>query len=76
MRILVVGDEPALRAALQRALRLEEYDVTVAEDGDAALRLVQRDAPEARRPRRVDAGARRPRRLPPAPPAPATARPS
>ena len=46
MRILVVDDEPALRAALQRALRLEGYDVTLAEDGDAALRLVQRDAPE------------------------------
>jgi two-component system response regulator MprA len=46
MRILVVDDEPALRAALQRALRLEGYDVALAEDGDAALRLVQRDAPE------------------------------
>ena len=46
MRILVVDDEPALRAALQRALRLEGYDVTLAEDGDVALRLVQRDAPE------------------------------
>ena len=46
MRILVVDDEPALRAALQRALRLEGYDVTLAENGDAALRLVQRDAPE------------------------------
>jgi two-component system, OmpR family, response regulator MprA len=46
MRILVVDDEPALRAALQRALRLEGFDVTLAEDGDAALRLVQRDAPE------------------------------
>jgi two-component system response regulator MprA len=46
MRILVVDDEPALRAALQRALRLEGYDVTLAENGDSALRLVQRDAPE------------------------------
>ncbi|HET9939094.1 MAG TPA: response regulator transcription factor [Gaiella sp.] len=46
MRILVVDDEPALRAALERALRLEGYDVALAEDGDAAVRLVQRDAPE------------------------------
>ena len=46
MRILVVDDEPALRAALERALRLDGYDVALAEDGDAALRLVQRDAPE------------------------------
>jgi two-component system response regulator MprA len=46
MRILVVDDEPALRAALERALRLEGYDVALADDGDAALRLVQRDAPE------------------------------
>jgi len=46
MRILVVDDEPAVRAALQRALRLEGYDVTLAENGDSALRLVQRDAPE------------------------------
>jgi two-component system, OmpR family, response regulator MprA len=46
MRILVVDDEPAVRAALQRALQLEGYDVALAEDGDAALRLVQRDAPE------------------------------
>jgi two-component system, OmpR family, response regulator MprA len=37
MRILVVDDEPAVRSALERALRLDGYDVTVAEDGEAAL---------------------------------------
>ena len=46
MRILVVDDEPAVRVALERALRLEGYDVALAEDGDDALRLVERDAPE------------------------------
>jgi two-component system response regulator MprA len=37
MRILVVDDEPAVRSALERALRLDGYDVAVAEDGEAAL---------------------------------------
>ena len=46
MRILVVDDEPSVRAALRRALHLEGYEVALAEDGDEALRVVQRDAPE------------------------------
>ena len=46
MRILVVDDEPAVRVVLERALRLEGYDVALAEDGDDALRVVARDAPE------------------------------
>lgn len=37
MRILVVDDEPAVRTALERALRLEGYDVALAADGRAAL---------------------------------------
>jgi two-component system response regulator MprA len=45
MRILVVDDEPAVRAALDRALRLERYDVELAADGVAAL-----DALAERRP--------------------------
>jgi two-component system response regulator MprA len=36
-RVLIVDDEPAVRAALDRALRLDGYDVTLAEDGRAAL---------------------------------------
>jgi two-component system response regulator MprA len=36
-RVLVVDDEPAVRRALERALRLEHYDVALAEDGEAAL---------------------------------------
>ncbi len=36
-RILVVDDEPAVRRALERALRLERYDVDLAADGREAL---------------------------------------
>jgi two-component system, OmpR family, response regulator MprA len=37
MRLLVVDDDPAIRAALDRALRLERYDVELAGDGREAL---------------------------------------
>jgi two-component system response regulator MprA len=36
-RVLIVDDEPAVRSALDRALRLDGYDVTLAEDGRQAL---------------------------------------
>ena len=36
-KVLVVDDEPGVRAALQRALVLEHHDVTLAEDGQEAL---------------------------------------
>ena len=36
-RVLVVDDEPAVRRALERALRLENHEVTLAEDGEQAL---------------------------------------
>jgi two-component system response regulator MprA len=36
-RVLVVDDEPAVRRALERALRLDSYDVTLAADGEEAL---------------------------------------
>lgn len=35
--VLVVDDEPAVRAAVERALRLEGHDVTLAVDGQDAL---------------------------------------
>ena len=38
MRILVVDDEPAVREALERALRLDGYEVALAGDGREALR--------------------------------------
>ncbi|MGH9056743.1 MAG: response regulator transcription factor [Acidimicrobiales bacterium] len=37
MRVLVVDDEPAVRQALDRALRFEGYQTEVAEDGPSAL---------------------------------------
>ena len=36
-RVLVVDDEPAVRRALERALRLDNYDVELAADGQEAL---------------------------------------
>ena len=44
MRILVVDDEPAVRDALERALRLDGYEVALASDGREAVRS-QADAP-------------------------------
>jgi two-component system response regulator MprA len=41
MRILVVDDEPAVREAVERALRLEGYEVEGAVDGDEALRALE-----------------------------------
>ena len=37
MRVLVVDDEPQLRRALERALKLEGYEVEMAADGEEAL---------------------------------------
>ncbi|MGC9222073.1 MAG: response regulator transcription factor [Solirubrobacteraceae bacterium] len=43
--ILVVDDEPAVRRALERALRLEKYEVELAQDGEEALdRLAEHPA--------------------------------
>ena len=46
MRVLVVDDEPAVREALARALILDGYEVTSADDGPAALLALQRERPE------------------------------
>jgi two-component system response regulator MprA len=40
VRVLVVDDEPQLRRALERALKLEGYEVELAADGEEALRSV------------------------------------
>jgi two-component system response regulator MprA len=47
VRILVVDDEPAVRDALARALRLEGYEVELAGDGEEGLVAVERRAPDA-----------------------------
>ena len=47
MRILVVDDEPAVRASLERALRLEGYEVDLAADGREALARLANGAPDA-----------------------------
>jgi two-component system, OmpR family, response regulator MprA len=47
MRILVVDDEPAVRESLERTLRFEGYEVTLAADGAEALERVRDDQPDA-----------------------------
>jgi two-component system, OmpR family, response regulator MprA len=47
MRILVVDDDPAVSASLDRALRLEGYDVDTSPDGAAALRALAVSPPDA-----------------------------
>ena len=47
MRILVVDDDPAVSGALQRALRLEGYEVTLAPDGPRALEEIAIRPPDA-----------------------------
>jgi two-component system response regulator MprA len=39
-RVLVVDDEPAVRRALERALHLDQHEVTLASDGEEALDLL------------------------------------
>ncbi|WP_406278834.1 response regulator transcription factor [Embleya sp. NBC_00896] len=43
-RVLVVDDDPSIRRALERGLRLAGYDVTLAADGARALELIAVDA--------------------------------
>jgi CheY-like chemotaxis protein len=46
VKILVVDDEPDQRFLLGRALRRQGHDVTVAENGAAALKAVREQAPD------------------------------
>ena len=46
-RVLVVDDEPAVRRALERALKLESYDVALAEDGEQALDALAHEPADA-----------------------------
>jgi two-component system response regulator MprA len=45
-RVLVVDDDPPLRRMLERTLKAEGFDVTVAPDGGAALVQAERSAPD------------------------------
>ena len=47
MRIRVVDDEPAVREAVERALRLEGHDVALAADGGQALDALEAWPPDA-----------------------------
>jgi two-component system response regulator MprA len=47
VRILVVDDEPAVREAVDRALRLEGYETELASDGREALEALADRAPDA-----------------------------
>jgi two-component system, OmpR family, response regulator MprA len=47
MRILVVDDEPAVREAIDRALRLDGYRTELAPDGSAALQQLAAVPPDA-----------------------------
>jgi CheY-like chemotaxis protein len=44
--VLVVDDDPAIRELITEALRDEGYDVSFAEDGMRALRLVEENNPD------------------------------
>lgn len=45
-RVLVVDDDPPLRRMLERTLAAEGFEVTVAQDGPAALIAAERAAPD------------------------------
>jgi two-component system response regulator MprA len=45
--VAIVDDDPAIRSALGRALRMENYEVELFEDGTSALRAIQLRAPDA-----------------------------
>ncbi|HEY1221939.1 MAG TPA: response regulator, partial [Acidimicrobiales bacterium] len=45
--IAIVDDDGAIRTALGRALRMENYDVELFEDGTSALKSIQLRAPDA-----------------------------
>ncbi|HEV3471816.1 MAG TPA: response regulator transcription factor [Actinomycetota bacterium] len=46
-RVLIVDDEPPVREALERALKLEGYRVDLASDGSQALRALTEGSPDA-----------------------------
>jgi two-component system, OmpR family, response regulator MprA len=47
MKILVIDDDPAVSASLERALKLEGYQVELAADGSAGLATLALEPPDA-----------------------------
>src|SRR5579862_4665801 len=47
MRILVIDDDPAVNSSLERALRLEGYEVVTAADGTSGLSALALSPPDA-----------------------------
>jgi two-component system, OmpR family, response regulator MprA len=47
MKILVIDDDPAVRASLERALRLEGYEVDAVPDGSSGLEALALRPPDA-----------------------------
>jgi two-component system OmpR family response regulator len=45
-RILVVDDDPDVQQVLKRFLGEDAYEVSTVDDGDAAMRRLQRDPPD------------------------------
>ena len=64
VRILVVDDDPAVRRSIDRALRLEGYEVVTVPSGGEALEALAQTPPDALDPRPRAARPRRPHRLP------------
>ncbi len=46
VHVLVVDDEPAVRESLERSLRFEGYEVSLASDGEQALAAVAKQVPD------------------------------
>ena len=49
MRVLFIEDDPAVAQMYQLKLQLDGYQVTIARDGEAGLRMAREDPPAARR---------------------------
>lgn len=46
MKIVVVDDEQAVRDSLRRSLSFNGYDIAIAEDGEQALDVIEKEQPE------------------------------
>ena len=46
MKIVVVDDEQAVRDSLRRSLSFNGYDIAIAEDGEQALDVIQKEQPD------------------------------